>query len=92
MAEERQSTEGGSAHWCAQRRALARGFGSKVNALAELLGDLLEATGLVTPDKLAEARTEAGADGLAGLGSGRAGRHSLAAGGGGPWPRTTTCR
>jgi type IV pilus assembly protein PilB len=62
MAEERQSTKSGgraSARGGARPLAGAR----QINALAELLGDLLEATGLVTPDKLAEARSEAGASG-----------------------------
>src|SRR5450759_3105021 len=62
MAEERQSTKSGgraSARGGARPLAGAR----QINALAELLGDLLEATGLVTPDKLAEARSDAGAEG-----------------------------
>ncbi len=62
MAEERQSTKSGgraSARGGARSLAGAR----QINALAELLGDLLEATGLVTPDKLAEARSDAGASG-----------------------------
>jgi len=62
MAEERQSTKSGgraSARGAARPLAGAR----QINALAELLGDLLEATGLVTPDKLAEARSDAGAEG-----------------------------
>ena len=62
MAEERQSTKSGgraSARGGARPLAGAR----QINALAELLGDLLEATGLVTPDKLAEARSDAGASG-----------------------------
>ncbi len=62
MAEERQSTKSGgraSARSGARPLAGAR----QINALAELLGDLLEATGLVTPDKLAEARSDAGASG-----------------------------
>ncbi|MGZ4397341.1 MAG: GspE/PulE family protein [Gaiellaceae bacterium] len=42
-------------------RQLARGV--KVNALAELLSDLLEATGLVASDRLTGARSEAGSDG-----------------------------
>ncbi len=62
MAEERQSTKSGgraSARGGARPLAGAR----QINALAELLGDLLEATGLVTPDKLAEARSDAGSSG-----------------------------
>lgn len=62
MADERQSTKGGTRSGArGGARSLARG--AKVNALAELLGDLLEATGLVTSDKLGEARAEAGASG-----------------------------
>ena len=62
MAEERQSTKSGgraSARGSARPLAGAR----KINELVELLGDLLEATGLVTPDKLSEARSGAGASG-----------------------------
>src|SRR5450759_247187 len=62
MAEERQSTKSGgraSARGGARPLAGAR----QINALAELLGDLLEATGLITPDKLAEARSDAGGSG-----------------------------
>jgi type IV pilus assembly protein PilB len=62
MAEERQSTKSGgrtggreSAHPLAGAR--------QINELVELLGDLLEATGLVTPDKLAAARSDAGSSG-----------------------------
>ena len=62
MADERQSTKGG-ARTGARGGARSLAGSGKVNALAELLGDLLEATGLVTSDKLAEARAEAGATG-----------------------------
>ena len=62
MAEERQSTKsGGKAGERASARPLAGA--RQINELVELLGDLLEATGLVTPDKLAEARSDAGASG-----------------------------
>jgi type IV pilus assembly protein PilB len=62
MANERQSTKGGVR---ASARSGARPLagGKQVNALAELLGDLIEATGLVTPDRLAEARSDAGDSG-----------------------------
>ena len=62
MAEERQSTKSGgraSARGSARPLAGAR----KINELVELLGDLIEATGLVTADKLAQARSDAGASG-----------------------------
>jgi type IV pilus assembly protein PilB len=62
MAEERQSTKSGgraSARTGARPLAGAR----QINELVELLGDLLEATGLVTADRLAEARSNAGASG-----------------------------
>ena len=62
MAEERQSTKSGgraSARGAAHPLAGAR----KINELVELLGDLIEATGLVTSDKLAQARSDAGASG-----------------------------
>jgi type IV pilus assembly protein PilB len=62
MAEERQSTKSGgraSARGGARPLAGAR----KINELVELLGDLIEATGLVTADKLAQARSDAGASG-----------------------------
>jgi type IV pilus assembly protein PilB len=62
MADERQSTKGGS-RTGARSGARSLAGSAKVNALAELLGDLLEATGLVTSDKLGEARAEAGATG-----------------------------
>src|SRR5664280_715874 len=62
MAEERQSTKsGGRAGARSSARPLAGA--RQINELVELLGDLLEATGLVTPDKLAEARSDAGASG-----------------------------
>ena len=62
MAEERQSTKSGgraSARSGARPLAGAR----QINELVELLGDLLEATGLVTADRLAEARSNAGTSG-----------------------------
>jgi type IV pilus assembly protein PilB len=62
MAEERQTTKSGgraSARDSARPLAGAR----KINELVELLGDLIEATGLVTADKLAQARSDAGASG-----------------------------
>jgi len=62
MAEERQSTRGG-ARTGARAGARPLAGGRQINALAELLGDLLEATGLITPDKLAEARSDAGGSG-----------------------------
>jgi len=62
MADERQSTKGGT-RTGARAGARSLAGGAKVNALAELLGDLLEATGLVTADKLAEARSTAGKSG-----------------------------
>lgn len=62
MAEERQSTKsGGKAGARTSARPLAGA--RQINELVELLGDLLEATGLVTLDKLAEARSDAGASG-----------------------------
>jgi type IV pilus assembly protein PilB len=62
MAEERQSTKsGGRAGARESTRPLAGA--RQINELVELLGDLLEATGLVTADKLAAARSEAGASG-----------------------------
>ena len=62
MAEERQSTKSwGRA--CARDSARPFAGARQINELVELLGDLLEATGLVTPDKLAEARSDAGASG-----------------------------
>ena len=62
MAEERQSTKsGGRAGARSSARPLAGA--RQINELVELLGDLLEATGLVTPDKLAQARSDAGASG-----------------------------
>src|SRR5664280_2006661 len=62
MAEERQSTKSGEK---AGARASARPLAGarKINELVELLGDLIEATGLVTADKLAQARSDAGASG-----------------------------
>ena len=62
MADDRQTTKGG-ARTGARGGARSLADSGKVNALAELLGDLLEATGLVTSDKLAEARAETGATG-----------------------------
>jgi type IV pilus assembly protein PilB len=62
MAEERQSTKsGGKAGARASARPLAGA--RQINELVELLGDLLEATGLVTADKLAQARSDAGTSG-----------------------------
>jgi type IV pilus assembly protein PilB len=62
MADERQSTKSG-ARTGARTGASPLAGSRQINALAELLGDLLEATGLVTPDRLAEARADAGASG-----------------------------
>ena len=61
MAEERQSTVRGARG--SARGSAQLGAGRKVNELAELLGDLLEATGLVTADKLTAARDAAGPSG-----------------------------
>jgi type IV pilus assembly protein PilB len=60
MADQRQTPARPRAGTGTSRQ-LARGV--KINALAELLSDLLEATGLVSPDRLTGARDEAGSDG-----------------------------
>jgi type IV pilus assembly protein PilB len=60
MADQRQTSARPRASGTS--RQLARGV--KVNALAELLSDLLEATGLVQADRLASARSQAGSAGL----------------------------
>ncbi|MHB8059468.1 MAG: GspE/PulE family protein [Gaiellaceae bacterium] len=62
MADERQSTKsGGRTGARAGARPLAGA--RQINELVELLGDLIEATGLVTSDKLTQARSDAGASG-----------------------------